>query len=300
MRNGWVLAFVCVVVSAFHARCESDDLDTQIMLNTFKVANPKSTATVFMIARRTPDGQDVIVTAAHVFTKMEGDEASLNLRKKDPKDADIWIKVPIKIKIRQGDKPLWTKHPDADIAVMPFTIPAEIPAKGLPFDLFATDEMLKQYEIHPGDTVKCAGFPHGVFFNSGPAWFPVIRSGGIAGFPLTPMSKYKTFLADFSIFEGNSGGPIYFTDNNRYYAGKTQSGRIQFIMGLLSEQHFIDNKFETPYESGKFRHQLNLGVFVNSGLIRDTITMLSKNTTAPAADKTQTPAPKSDGAEPAK
>ena len=277
MRWMGVLSLSCLLFAGAIARCESDDLDTQLMLNTFKISNAKSNATVWALALPAPDACVILVSAAHVFTKMEGDEATLNLRKKDSKDEDLWIQAPVKIKIRNEDKALWTKHPDADVAVMRYATPLGLCLTGVPLELLATDEILKQYEIHPGDTLKCTGYPHPVQFNSGSAWFPIVRQGCIAGFPLTPMSKYKTFIADINVFEGNSGGAFYCTDSNRFYNGKTQGGRVQFIIGLLSEQHFLNDKYETAYESGTFKHRLGLGVVVNAKMIRETIDLLKKS-----------------------
>lgn len=281
MRPIIVLPLMCVLFAAFNLCAETDDLDTQLMLNTFKISNPKSSATVFVIVRPSPDdakkNQYVLVSALHVFSKMEGDEATLYLRKKEGKDSDEWAKVAVKLKVREDGKALWTKHPNADVAVLPFSPPPDAPVAGLPLSLLATDEMLKHYEIHPGDTLKCTGYPHPNQFDTGAAWFPVVRQGCIAGFPLTPSTKYKTFLADFNTFEGNSGGPVYFTENNRYYGGKTQEGRIQFILGLLSLQHFINDKYDNVYESGTFRHRLCLGVIVNAAMIRETIELLPKS-----------------------
>jgi hypothetical protein len=169
MRWIGVLSCACVLFAASIARCSSDDLDTQLMLNTFKISNAKSNATVWALARPAPDTGVILVSAAHVFTKMEGDEATLNLRKKDFKDADLWVKEPVKIKIRNDGKALWTKHPDADVAVMLYAPPQGLAITGVSPELLATDEMLKQYEIHPGDTLKCTGYPHPVQFNSGSA-----------------------------------------------------------------------------------------------------------------------------------
>lgn len=277
MRNWIFLPFILFLVTTQKARCESDDLDTQIVLNTFKISNPKSSATVFVLSPRNPGAPYLMVTALHVFSKMDGDDATLYLRKKDDKDPDLWVKVPLKIKVRENGKALWTKHADADVAVLPFTPPADVAISGLSIDRLASDDTLKQFEIHPGDPLKCIGYPHPNQFNSGPAWFPVVRLGCIAGYPLTPMLKYRTFLADIDIFEGNSGGPVYFTDSGRIVGGKTHDGRIQFIVGMVSEQHFIDDKYETPYESGQFRHRLNLGVIVNAATIRETIDLLPKS-----------------------
>ncbi len=289
MRAALLTLPLLVAVIGLNSHAQSDDLDTQVVLNTFKIGNPKSSATVFIMSRPAPDDekktQFFLVTALHVFSKMEGDEATLHLRKLVGKSGDEWVKAPTKIKVRQDGKDLWTKHPTADVAVMPFTPPADVPVRGLPLDLLATDEQLKLYEIHPGDTMKHVGYPHPNQFEANAAGFPIVRQGCIASYPLIPTAKNKTFICDFNTFEGNSGGPVYFTENNRYYGGQTQTGRVQLILGLLSLQHFLNDKFENPYESGVFKHRLGLGVIVQAPIVRETIELLFKAPDAPKSSK---------------
>lgn len=276
-----------ITILALSIRAESSpsapgDLDTQLVMATFKVANPKSTATFFVLKREIGEGaekkqQCILVTANHVFEKAEGDEVTLFLRKKETKDGeDSYIKWTTKIKIRDNGKQLWTRPPGIDVAVIPITLPVGVECPALPMELLATDELLKKYEIHPGDNIKCTGFPHPNQFTPNDAWFPIVRQGCIAGFPLLPTKKTRTFLCDFNTFEGNSGGAVYLSESNRFYGGKTQEGRTQLILGLLSTQHFLDEKFTHVYESGTFRQRLGLGTIVHASAIREAIEMIPK------------------------
>jgi S1-C subfamily serine protease len=144
---------------------------------------------------------------------MQGDTATLHLRRKV--DADTWIRVLHPVPIRSNGQPLWKKHPAADIAVMYVSLPKDDSRPLLSTDVLADDKMLADFEIHPGDDLACLGYPFGQEANE--AGFPVLRSGKIASYPLLPTSKTKTFLFDFRVFRGNSGGPVYFVASNRSY-----------------------------------------------------------------------------------
>lgn len=100
---------------------------------------------------------------------------------------------------------------------------------------FADDRMIEEYEIHPGDELMCVGFPFGLAVNN---WgFPILRTGVISSFPLTPATRVKYIGYDFRVFGGNSGGPVYFRFSNRYHKGTTHLGEIvQAIIGLVTEQ----------------------------------------------------------------
>jgi hypothetical protein len=132
---------------------------------------------------------------------------------------------------------------------------------------------LKDFEIRPGDRLFCLGFPLGAEANE--AGFPILRSGNIASFPLLPTSKTKTFLFDFAVFGGNSGGPVYFEDTNRIYRGTTNLGEsIHFIIGLVSEQHVVTQMVETINEKRLITTPLSVAVVVHASLIREAVEML--------------------------
>lgn len=250
------------------------DLNTILMRSTFRIAGDNALGTIFIMGR--PVEKDpsklafVLITAAHVLEDMKGSQAVLFLRK----EVDgLFQKLPLTLKIRDGDKPLWTKHPKADVAVMYVSIPKEADIQLLPIDLLASDATLTEFEIHPGDALSCLGYPYGAEAND--AGFPILRSGQIASYPLTPSSKYPTFLFDFRVFGGNSGGPVFFIASNRTYGGATKLGTtIQFVAGLVSQEQMIEEEVKSLTETRKMKHALSLAVVIKASLIKEAIELL--------------------------
>ena len=234
-----IMTFLGSVLNGSYTRAAEMEINTILMRSTFKIAGQGSLGTAFIIGKPAPgDSQKlfyVLVTAAHVLKDIKEEQAILFLRKKQN---DGFLKLPIRLTIRKGAKPLWEEHPEADVAVMYVRLPAEADIQLLPMSLLVTDEQLDEYEIHPGDTLSSLGYPYGEEANE--AGFPILRSGQIASYPLTPTTKVKTFLCDFRVFRGNSGGPVYFVDRNRPYGGKLALGnKIQFFAGLVSQEKLL-------------------------------------------------------------
>lgn len=254
------------------AETKAIELNTILMRSTFELVGNGSIGTAFILGRpstKVPTkAYYVLVTAAHVLEQMNGDEAALLLRKQDK---DVYQKVLFKIQIREKGRPRWVKHPDADIAVMYVRLPDDIDIALLSTSFLATDEILTQFEIHPGDNLLCLGFPNGLAANEG--GFPILRSGRIASFPIFPASKVKAFLFDFNIFSGNSGGPVYFVDYLRYYNGTFNAVVIQFIIGLVTQQVYESNSQGLDTGS-KAKESLRLAVVIPAPLIREAIDLL--------------------------
>ncbi|HXH51198.1 MAG TPA: trypsin-like peptidase domain-containing protein [Terriglobia bacterium] len=231
--------------------------------------------TAFIMGRPIPNvpdrGKYVLITAAHVLAEMAGDVAILHLRHKLA--GDRWISAPLDIHIRANGRPLWTKHPSADVAVMYVNLPTDIGLPLLPTTLLADDAMLSRYEIHPGDELECLGYPLGASSNA--AGFPILRSGRIASYPLLPTAAFRTFLFDFRVFKGNSGGPVYFVQSNRTYGGHVHIGQtVGFIAGLVSGEKLYSQRISSLYQEEVRDVQLNLAVVVDASLIRQAIDML--------------------------
>ena len=256
------------------------ELNSVLMESTFLIQGQSSQGptigTVFVIARPIPNsqlGRPVLVTAAHVLEQMQGETAVLYLRRKVDEKTNSWEKVPYQLQIRANGQPLWKKHPEADVAVMYISIPQDVsfvPASTL---MLADDKMLMEYDVRPGDELRCLGYPLGVVSND--AGFPVLRSGRIASYPLLPTDKTKTFLLDFRVFKGNSGGPVYFVERNRPIP-KTLGGFMSyhFIMGLVSEETLFTEQSGGPYSQEIHQTQLGLAKVVHASLIKQTIEML--------------------------
>jgi hypothetical protein len=252
------------------------DLDTQLMLATVKIADTDSSGTAFILSRPRPGDpkatQFLLITAEHTLSRSKGNEVTVVYHKKSADGGHE--KVPVKIPVRQDGKALWKRHPTADVGILPVTPPADVLLPAVSVDLLASDEELEKYEIHPGDPVRCVGFPHPNQFEPSEAGFGVVRSGCIAGYPLRPTQKTRTLLLDLNTFEGDSGAPVYLVDNHRLLAGKTEPGHVRMILGLMVGQHFLDEEFKMIYQTGKFRHRMGFGIAVHATAIKETIALL--------------------------
>jgi hypothetical protein len=275
-------AALTVAVSIFAAPLRAEDFNTTMTKATFKLVNPKSTATAFLLAEpsaaKPGDVEWILVTAGHAMEEAPGDFATLMLRKKR---GDEYEKIPFTIRLRRDGKPLWKKHPSADIAVMRISAPPEgTEPPRLPLDLLANDEAYKKYELHPGDYVHSCGYPHKNEANQ--SGFALTRMGTISSFPLVPAKIVRTFFVDLNVFEGDSGGPLYIAENNRTYDGKVQPGEVRLILGVVVAQQQLNEELHAEYESITIHHRLGLAVIVPSYFVRETIASLPPAAPTPA------------------
>ena len=91
--------------------------------------------------------------------------------------------------------------------------------------------------------------------------------------PVEPVSVSPTFLLDFRVFPGNSGGPVFMSEADRRRPGADQSQEVQFIAGMLTQQ----------VEQNDVR--LEIGIVTDAEFIRETIAELDQ----PAAPRTDMP-----------
>jgi hypothetical protein len=247
------------------------DLNTILMQSTFRIHGPKkgisdkmSFGTAFLMGKPTPDITKqyyVLITAAHVLEDIQGENGTLALREKH-NDGSYTVKL-WNVKLRDKDNNLYVNHPNADVVALYVDMPEDLNVPILPITLPGDDEMFAKFEIHPGDELLCLGFP---LFVSSDFGFPILRSGKIASYPIIPTKINKRILYDFRVFEGNSGGPVYFVDHDRVYGNNMHLGEIdQFVVGLVTSQ--IGSKV--------YNDQLvELAAVVPSSFIRETIDLL--------------------------
>jgi hypothetical protein len=249
------------------------------MKSTFRIegigANGNGvTGTVFILGK--PSKKDstkaylVLITANHVLNDIISDNAILFLRKEVN---NKYIKYPWQIKIREKGKPIWIKHPEVDVAAMyvPLGFDEDIPL--LPAFFLATDSLISEYGIHPGDELLCLGYPYGASSNE--AGFPILRSGKISSYPILPTKEIKSFMYDFRVFGGNSGGPVYFIGTSRPHRNTLNLGEeIRFIMGLVSEELIMNEEIKSLTEVTTRGHQLGLAKVIPASFIQETINLL--------------------------
>ena len=97
------------------------------------------------------------------------------------------------------------------------------------------------------------------------AGFPIARNISIASFPLVPVERHRTFMADCSTFAGDSGGPVFVARTKGEEAGKP------LVLGMVVAQYRNDEKVTMLHEERLMRHRLSLGKVVQAEFIRQTI-----------------------------
>lgn len=222
----------------------------------------RTVGTAFLIQAVRPDGSPrvVLVTAAHVLDRMAAPEARVGWREAVADGG--WRFDPQPLRIRDGDdRPLWTRHPERDIAVMEIVAPEPFARAAIPLGWLADQNSFAAYQVGPADELLSLGFPRGLSGNR--AGFPILRVGRIASYPLVPVTAFPAFLLDFTVFPGNSGGPVFWTPSARRRPGTVEPTQ-PFIAGMLTQEVLVADE------------RLDIGVVTHAQFIRETVAMLDQ------------------------
>lgn len=250
--NSNLFTFQSIAIEKTVQLNSQQDINTLLMNSTYKITGDnKVSGTIFILTvpHKFSDNSEntymlpIMITAAHVLDQIEGDWATIDLRENI--NGNI-VKVPTRIMLRINNKPLWTRHPYSDVAVAVIFLPRPILSSNsliLPA-LLATRETLNDYDIYPGCQLKILGYPYAI--ESDTSGFPILRSGGLASFLTHFDDKNSTFLVDYKVFPGDSGGPVYIHNPNWHRRNRQNSSarEIQIILGLVSE-HIKLKKHDT-------------------------------------------------------
>ncbi|AMS29426.1 MAG TPA: peptidase S1 [Hyphomonadaceae bacterium] len=234
------------------------DLNMALMRATFKLDQRQddgatTVGTGWLVRLPGADGHLALVTASHVLDRMKQEQASIHWRRMDADGR--WHREPAPIRIRDGvGTPLWHRHVDRDIAAIAIDPPAHTHDWAIGFDQLADDEALKSYDVQPGDEMLALGYPRGLSANE--IGFPILRAGRVASYPLWPSADFPTFLMDFAVFAGNSGGPVYMSDRARKRVGARDFHEAQFVAGLLAQQVVLTDE------------RLEIGIVLHAAFIR--------------------------------
>jgi Trypsin-like peptidase domain len=253
------------------------DLSVQLMQATVQLEQPlgdgtRTVGTGFLISEIGPDGKShtILVTANHVFDKMPKANARIGYRIANADGS--WSYSPQALKIRDSEgHPLWTHHPSRDVAAISITAPTAFAQAAIPEEYLAADDTFSKYQVGAGDEMMALGFPRGLAAN--PAGFPILRAGRVASFPIAPAKVYPTFLLDFAVFPGNSGGPVFMSGPARRASSDPAQPRqdVEFIAGLLTQQVELNSE------------RLDIGIVTNAKYIRETLDLI-KDPAAPVTE----------------
>jgi V8-like Glu-specific endopeptidase len=249
------------------------DLSVDMIKATVQIEQPhadgtRTVGTGFLMSDPTPDGRPriVLVTAAHVFDTMPAEQARIGYRLQDADGGWRYSPQPFVIRGAKG-QPKWTKHPTRDVAVMEVQAPPEFAKSAIPLNWLASDDTFNRYGVEPGDEMEALGYPLGLAANQ--AGFPILRSGRVASYPLAPSAEFPTFLLDFTVFPGNSGGPVYIDQRDRKTHSPDQPADAQFIAGILTQQVELSGD------------RLEIGIVTHARYIREAVEMLDGHMPAP-------------------
>ena len=194
-------------------------------------------------------------------------------------------------RLRDNGKPLWIRHPEADVAAMILPLPNEFRAshRWIGSELLAGDELFKNWGIRPGDELMCLGYPLGL--ESGSEGFPILRSGRIASYPVWPSSQAKTFLLDMTTYGGNSGGPVFFDFRKRQIPGLPSSQWVDAvgIAGLVSEDIRKTEHSEGYFGNSTLTMPLGIAIVVPAEFIKQTVDMVTSSQSG--SSPTNSPSP---------
>jgi hypothetical protein len=215
------------------------DFATEVMDATFKLGKVLS-GTCFLIKGEAPDTAVYLVTVAHAFDDNTDETAVLVLRK--PIADGMYERHEHSIQLRRDGKPLWARHKERDVAALRIDRPLPFHVAALPVSVLADEKKLKTANVHVCSPLFIFGYPHGL--EADPAARPVARQAIFASSPLLPWRTHPTFLADYSAFKGDSGGPAFIAN---------AEGRA-LVVGIVTEQHYYDTDTRIPLGLVKILH----------------------------------------------
>jgi S1-C subfamily serine protease len=214
----------------------------------------RNVGTGFLVEAPGPDGTPrvVLITAEHVLSRMPGQQMTIGYRA--TATDGTWKYQPQSVEIRKGSTALWVTAPGRDVAAIEVTPPAGS-RETIPVAWLSDEAAFTARGIGPGDEMMALGYPMGMAANT--AGFAILRSGKVASYPIAPSKQFPTFLLDFTVFPGNSGGPVFV---------RTGEGDTRHVMvtGLMTQQ------LETGDQS------LAIGVVTQSDYIKQAIRELDK------------------------
>jgi S1-C subfamily serine protease len=267
-------------VTAFEAtKLAPGEISAIVVDSTFQIFGIKTpgkeavpTGTGFILGRtvevkHSKWNQYLLFTAAHLFSDcaVGNDVASIRFRFRDAENPLKWRLEDRQIKIADAGRPLWFKHPTAEVAVLAIDLPGGVIKTVLPIEVLATKQTLM--ELYVGRNVLALGYPFGALGLSG---FPILRPAEIAS---RAIEEKGTFALSFQIYPGDSGGPVYSIE-------QTEKGFHIVIFGLMVQA--LAMKANTVQSNGGLREILT---FVGVGYVAPSTELLEAANLVPSRKK---------------
>lgn len=248
------------------------DIALETLRATVRVDGGGQSGTAFVVALPAEDGAagtTLLVTAAHVFENAKGDTCTVSFRSAEQEG---FARLDARVAIRAGERPLWTRHPDADVAILPVEPPAGADLASFSFAQLADGPSFARREVAVGQPVWVACFPAKTEANA--AGWPILRRGTVATHPLAPIDRVKTFFVDYAHFGGDSGSAVV-----------VDRGGAPLVAGVVVAMQRQTDRVTSPFEEKKVHTPLGLAIVVPSDRVLQTIDRWRESRAAtPAAE----------------
>lgn len=248
---------VALAQSAIHSAC--------------RIFGNQKSGTGFIVERlHEGEMETILVTANHVLDGIKSDKGKVVFRinSGESSGATSFSRQELELKVREAGKPIWTKHTDADVAVMKISIPKSVKYHAFKISNVANAKTIESGQLSVGQDCLIAGYP--AQLESSKAGFAVLRKGMVSSYPIGPVSKHSSFLVDYRSFGGDSGGPVVsrLVDEN---------GKDTFVvLGLVFGQHRQTDKSITPFAERIEHTSLGLGMVAHGQFIHEAIELLDR------------------------
>lgn len=254
VRSGVVAVCLAMLVTG---RGLAGDFADAVIGATFKLYHPDSTSACMLVSRGQDDPGIYLVTTAHTLERTKGESVLLVLRERT--ESGVHRRHDHKILVRRGKEALWTRHPDEDVAALRIEGALPLPVQALPVSALAEDRRLAEEGLGTCSPLFVLTYPHR--FEANDAGFPVARQGIIASHPFPAVGGKPRFVADFSAYAGDSGGPVFV---------RSKSGGA-LVIGIVLARFHHDEKAKTEVEERTIHHPLGLGSVLEARIVRDTL-----------------------------
>jgi hypothetical protein len=270
------LAWAAVLLLSTTVAAAGDDACLAALRATIRLHGGGKSGTAFAVA--VPAAEDrraavVLVSAAHTFENMQGETATAVLR---AAAGTGWERRDTPVAIRSGKAPNWVRHPKADVAILPWMVPAGVDLEPFALESVASAGDFDSGRVAVGQRVRVACFPAQTEANA--AGWPVLRTGSIASHPLTPAATLERLFLDYAHYGGDSGSAVVVDE-------PAAAGRVIGVVVAMQRQ---TDRVTSPFEEKTVHTPLGLAITVPSPLLHETIEAWSTKAaptvvTAPAA-----------------
>ena len=257
----WI-AFACWCSSGVLLSAEPIE---DVLSGTFRLTDRKTSATCFVVERDVAPKSLALVTAAHFFEQVAGDECWVMLRARQADET--YARREHRLVVRADGKPRWQKHPEQDLAVLAIELPEGVECTPFRFEQIASEVDLKAKRVRVAQEAWVPGYPAQLEANS--AGWPVLRRGSIATHPLVPLTAAKTMIVNVSSFGGDSGSPVVVFPT-------MQRDTTPLVAGVLLGMHRQTDKSSSAFEERTIHTPLDLAIVVQGPLVRETVELLAK------------------------